>query len=135
MLTRDKKVCLTNVAEAAEETSVINVKVLQNMQIMYQKVPYKLQCKYLIYQIFKGVFSQMRGAYEHILRFLNHPLIQQEGLDELLAYFKKKSGKISQKNSNYTILLNEQHLTFLFKCLSDHSHKWENIGRILQYFK
>ena len=119
------KVLLTTLAQAAMETEVINPDILHHINIMYDKIPYRRQCKYLIFEIFLKVKKEM-DPLGLLLALFKHPLVQEGALKEVYSYLCGiKSGSLTQEPDD---IIREDHLGFLFNYLSSYSCEWENIA-------
>ncbi len=122
-------VLLTTLAQAAMETCTIKDKIVRNINIMYDKVPYQRQCKYLVFEIFKSI--PLRQNVLHCLqRILRHHLMHDKVFEEiytLLRDIEKDEDSIHQSDD----VLHENHLSFLLEYLYPYSYKWRNIATLL----
>ncbi len=122
-------VLLTTLAQAAMETEVISREIVYNINIMYDKVPYQRQCKYLVFEIFKSI-PLHQNVLHCLQRILKHHLMHDkvfENIYTLLRDIEKDEDSIHQSDD----VLHENHLSFLFEYLYPYSYKWRNIATLL----
>ncbi len=122
-------VLLTTLAQAAVETEVISREIVYNINIMYDKVPYQRQCKYLVFEIFKSI-PLHQNVLHCLQRILKHHLMHDkvfENIYTLLRDIEKDEDSIHQSDD----VLHENHLSFLFEYLYPYSYKWRNIATLL----
>ena len=90
---------------------------------MYKSVPYALQCKYIVWQLFKTLAQQSYSLQEFLSKFS-----YLRELKEFQPFLQTVCPDVNQCKSSDEVT---EHFQVIWQHLSKYSHKWLDIGRFL----